>query len=60
MRKVVQRRRAVLIKRTRSELEAERDALLRELNGCTEPSCFCHEKTHQALSDVQFLLGESP
>jgi hypothetical protein len=59
-RKSRERQRAVLIRRTKGELETQRAALLAELDGCDNPECLCaaHHDAWQQLDTVRFLLGE--
>jgi hypothetical protein len=58
-RKRSERQRAVVIHRQESELRDERDALLAELDGCTDTDCPCHWRQHQQLDTVRWLLGEA-
>lgn len=56
-RKASERKRVRLIEKSLAELRAEREVLLAALNGCDDRECTCHRDTHNALREVEFLLG---
>lgn len=53
------RNHATFIVKTEDQLRAERDALLAELDGCTDEHCPHHYLQLEELSSVRWLLGET-
>lgn len=49
--------RAVVVRRTRVDLEAERDTLLARVDGCTDLGCPHHGGDVARLDDVRWLLN---
>jgi hypothetical protein len=53
------RPRAVIVSKTEDQLRDERDALLADLDGCTDEHCPHHWSQLDQLDSVRWLLGET-